>query len=107
MKLLAYYELDDFPDLKSKIQQKFDGKLDENLFPKIRFTKGPEPDTIRSVISEELSCLPNHRLFVKDLISFVDNIWIGLKDITQFRLQDIKQRKNEEIDFKTITSERI
>ena len=44
---------------------------------------------------------------LEGLISFVDNIWIGLKDITQFEIQDIKQRKNQDIDFKTITGDRI
>lgn len=77
MQPLAYYNI--FPDLKSKIQQKFDGKLDENFLAKVKLMKGPELDSIRIIITEELSCLPNNRSSANDLISFVDNIWIGLK----------------------------
>lgn len=106
MKSLIYYESDEFPDLKSKIQENL-GNLNENLLAKIKFMKGPELDTIRSVVYYELSCLPHNKLIVNDLISFVDNIWIGLKTITQFKIQDVKQRKNEDLDFKTITLERI
>jgi hypothetical protein len=112
MEPLAYYELDDFQDVKSKIERKFNGKLEESLLAKLKFVKGPEPDSIRSIISQELSCLSREKKDMKKsvlecLISFVDNIWIGLKDITQFQIQDIKQRKNQDIDFKTITGERI
>jgi hypothetical protein len=107
MKPLACYGLDHFLDLKSKIQRKFDGKLEENFLTKIKFMKGPEPDSIRSIISQQLSCLPNKKLLLEDLIFFIDNIWIGLKDITQFEMHDIEQRKNQDIDLKTITEERI
>jgi hypothetical protein len=69
--------------------------------------KGPETYSIRSIISQQLSCLPNKKSVSEDLISFVDNIWIGLKDITQFEIHDIEQRKNQDIHFKTITEERI
>jgi hypothetical protein len=58
--------------------------------------KGSEPYSIRSIISEQLSCLSNKRLLLDDLISFIDNIWIGLKDITQFEIHDIEQRKNQD-----------
>lgn len=105
MSPLAYHKLDGFPDLKSKIQRKFDGKLEENFLAKIKFMKGPEPYSIRSIISQQLSCLPNKRSLPEDLISFIDNIWIGLKDITQFEIHDIEQRKNQDIDLKTITED--
>ena len=98
MKSLIYYELNNFPDLKSNIQEKL-GNLDANFLAKIKFMKGPELDTIRSVMYHELSCLRDNKLFVNDLVSFVDNIWIGLKTITQFKIQDIEQRKNEDLDF--------
>jgi hypothetical protein len=69
--------------------------------------KGSEPYSIRSIISEQLSCLSNKRLLLDDLISFIDNIWIGLKDITQFEIRYIEQRKKQDIDLKTITEDRI
>ena len=47
MEPLAYYELDDFQDFKSKIERKFNGKLEESFLAKLKFVKGPEPDSIR------------------------------------------------------------
>jgi Cap4 dsDNA endonuclease len=90
MKPLACYGLDHFLDLKSKIQRKFDGKLEENFLTKIKFMKGPEPDSIRSIISQQLSCLPNKKLLLEDLIFFIDNIWIGLKGCYRWIVIDEK-----------------
>jgi Cap4-like dsDNA endonuclease family protein len=107
MQMLAYYDMDNFPDLKSKIQREFGGELGNNFLSKVKFMRGPEPETIRSIISDELSCLHNKKSLSQGIISFIDNIWIGLRDIVDFRIQDIKQRKKEDIEFKTITVERI
>jgi hypothetical protein len=68
--------------------------------------KGPELELIPSIISQQLSHF-NKESIPKDLISFVDNIWIGMKDITLLELQEINERKNRHIDFKTITETRI
>jgi hypothetical protein len=107
MAMLVPYSIDDLKDVKSKIQRKLDGKLEENFLSKVKFMRGPEPESIHSIIRDELSCLSNPKSLSKDIISFVDSIWIGLKDITQFTIQDIEQRKKEDLAFKTITPERI
>lgn len=101
MSKLGWPRLAKFPDLESKIEREFNKTLTETFFTKLRFVKGPELELIPSIISKQLSHLN------KDLISFVDSIWIGLKDITILELQEINERKNRHIDFKTITETRI
>ncbi|MFZ0512387.1 MAG: hypothetical protein WAM14_12330 [Candidatus Nitrosopolaris sp.] len=104
---LTRYPLNEFQDLKSKIQKKFDGKLEDNFLAKVRFLKGPEMDSIHSVISTELSCLYDREWVLDKMISFIDSIWNGLRYIAQFKIQDLERRRQEDIEFKTITLERI
>jgi Cap4 dsDNA endonuclease len=106
MDYMAYYDLAKFQDLKSKIEREFNKTLTETFLTKLRFMKGPELELIPSIISQQLSHF-NKESIPKDLISFVDNIWIGMKDITLLELQEINERKNRHIDFKTITETRI
>jgi len=86
MELLVPYDLDDFPDLKLKIQKYFHGKLQEDFLKKVKLMKGPEPHSINSVISNELSCVHKPKSLSEDIISFVDSIWTGLKNMTQFSI---------------------
>jgi hypothetical protein len=41
------------------------------------------------------------------MISFIDSIWNGLRYIAQFEIQDLERRRQADVEFKTITLERI
>lgn len=107
MCITKFKDREDLHDLKVKIHKKFNGLLDENFLSKIRLTKGPEISTFQLVNSHKLNCLSNNESVLTYLNSIIDDIWIGLKSITDFNMEEFKARQRKDVEHKAITLERI
>ena len=82
------HSISEFPDLESQIVNKFRGELDGSLLSKIYFTKGPEIESIDSVIFEELaSVYLDPESLKKEIYSLINSIWGGLDRISVMHIE--------------------
>jgi hypothetical protein len=100
--------LSEFPDLESTIIRRFDWMLDKNFLSELHFLKGPEMESIDSVIFEELSSrYRNPESVLKDIYSLIETIWGGLDRISMMHVETTGDRKRRDTQYKTITKQRI
>jgi hypothetical protein len=105
MERIIYYSVFEMDQkLQTLIQGKF---IDKDFVSKIYFLKGPDTDSINSVIKDEMSCISNKDHFFKSLFSLIDEIWGGLNDITKKDLIDFSKSHEVNKSYKTIDIKKL
>lgn len=80
---------------------------DSAFMSKLYFIKGPEPDSIRAVIKEEMNCISDKDNFLNQLNVLIDQIWAGITYIQDRKIIEDSKTNNATKEFKTINKDRL
>ncbi|WP_148686774.1 dsDNA nuclease domain-containing protein [Candidatus Nitrosocosmicus hydrocola] len=80
---------------------------DPIFMSKLYFIKGPDTDSIRSIIKDEMKCISDKDNFLDQLNTLIDKIWNGITYISDRKIIEYSKTDNPTKEFKTIDKERL
>jgi len=104
-------ELRSFSYLRNQFSE-FDKMLQKlpyapTFMSKLYFIKGPDTDSIKSVIKDEMKCISDKDNFLDQLDTLIDRIWSGITYISDRKIIEHSKMENPTKEFKTIDKERL